>query len=166
MGTRKGSPTKDKIDDYTRLTNLNALVSLLEGDGSRDGVRQLNIALEFLRSNDPVSEMPPVSFEHCVSQVVRFHYASELNFRHAHWDARRGEVDSLWLRACILDKLATLDDHPCALLIVSGLRKALLPNGRRWTQRRERIYRESILMIESLASRQACPEQKLSVLFI
>ena len=166
MGTRKGSPTKDKIDDYTRLTNLNALVSLLEKDGGCDEVRQLNIALEFLRANDPVAEMAPISFEHCVSQVVRFHYASKLHFRHAHWDARRGEVDPLWLRACILDKVAVLGNHPCALLIVSGLRKALLPTGRRWTQHRERIYRESMLMIESLAASQAHPEQKLSVLFI
>ena len=166
MGNRKGNPTKNKIDDYTRLTNLNALVSLIEGDGACTEVRQLNVALEFLRSNDPVAEMAPISFEHCVSQVVRFHYASEVHFRHAHWDARRGEVDPLWLRACILDKVAALGDHPRALLIISGLRKALLPRGRRWTQRRERIYRESILMIESLAARQAHPGQRLSVLFI
>ena len=166
MRGRKGNPTTNKIDDYTRLSNLNALVSLLEGDGGCDGVRQLNVALEFLRANDPVAEMAPISFEHCVSQVVRFHYASELHFRHAHWDARRGEVDPLWLRTCILDKVAALGDHPRALLIISGLRKALLPPRRHWTQRRETIYRESILMIESLAARQAHPEQRLSVLFI
>ncbi|MBC8347658.1 MAG: hypothetical protein O3A82_04255 [Verrucomicrobia bacterium] len=110
--------------------------------------------------------MPPRSFEHCVSQVVRFHDPSQIHFNFAHWDARRGEVDPLWLRTTVLEKLSQLGDHPSVLLIVSGLRNALLRAGRRWTRRREETYREAIHTIELLAARQANPEQKLSVLFI
>lgn len=164
--TKKGSPNKEKTDDYTRLTNLNSLVSFLGGNNSCVESEQLNVALAFLRSNNPEPEMPSRSFEHCVSQVIRFHDPSEIHFAFAHWDARRGEIDPLWLRATVLEKLSQLGDRPNILLIVSGLRKALLHEGRRWTRRREKTYREAIHMIECLAARQANPEQKLSVLFI
>ena len=164
--TKKGNSNKQKTDDYTRLTNLNSLVSFLGGNISCVESEQLNVALAFLRSNNLEPEMPPRSFEHCVSQVVRFHDPSQIHFNFAHWDARRGEVDPLWLRTTVLEKLSQLGDHPSVLLIVSGLRNALLHAGRRWTRRREKTYREAIRMIELLAARQANPEQKLSVLFI
>jgi hypothetical protein len=164
--TKKRSSKKQNTDDYTRLTNLNSLVSFLGGNISCVESEQLNVALAFLRSNNLESEMPPRSFEHCVSQVIRFHDPSRTHFDFAHWDARRGEVDPLWLRATVLEKLSELGTHRSILLIVSGLRNALLKAGCRWTSRRERAYREAIRMIELLAARQANPEQKLSVLFI
>tara|TARA_Y100000588_G_scaffold52354_1_gene49249 strand:- start:285 stop:782 length:498 start_codon:yes stop_codon:yes gene_type:complete len=164
--TKKGSPNKQETDDYTRLTNLNSLVSFLGGNNSCVESEQLNVALAFLRSNNPDPEMPSRSFEHCVSQVVRFHDPGQIYFDFAHWDARRGEVDPLWLYTTVLEKLSGLGNQPSILLIVSGLRKALLQKGRRWTRCREKTYRESIRTIELLASRQANPKQKLSVLFI
>ena len=164
--TKKGSPNKQKTDDYTRLTNLNSLVSFLGGNNSCVESEQLNIALAFLRSNNPEPEMPSRSFEHCVSQVVRFHDPDRIQFDYAHWDARRGEVDPLWLYSTVLEKLLGLGNQPSSILIVSGLRKALLQKGQRWTRRREETYRESIRTIELLAARQANPKQKLSVLFI
>lgn len=162
----KLSPNKLKADDYTRLTNLNSLVSFLGGNNTCVESEQLNIALAFLRSNNPEPEMPSRSFEHCVSQVIRFHDPNQINFDFAHWDARIGEVDPLWLYATVLEKLSQLGDQPSIILIVSGLRNAFLHLGRRWTRRREKTYREAIRMIELLAARQANPKQKLSVLFI
>ena len=164
--TKKGSSNKQKTDDYTRLTNLNSLVSFLGGNTSCIESEQLNIALAFLRSNNPDPEMPSRSFEHCVSQVVRFHDPSQILFDFAHWDARRGQVDPLWLYSTVLEKLSQLGDQPSIILIVSGLKNAFIHPGCRWTRRREKTYREAIQMIEFLAVRQANPEQKLSVLFI
>ena len=166
MGNSKGRASKRNTDDYTRLTNLNNLVSLLEGATACNNASQLNVALEFLRANDPEPEMTRISFEHCVSQVVHFHFPSEEECKHAHWDAREEETDPLWIRSSIQKRMTVLKGHSKALLIVSNLRQAMKPAGRRWTRRREAAYRESIQSIEEIAASNATPDQKLSILFI
>ena len=166
MGNSKGRTRKRNTDDYTRLTNLNNLVSLLEGTTACNNASQLNVALEFLRANDPEPEMTRISFEHCVSQVVHFHFPSEEECKHAHWDAREEQTDPLWIRSSIEKRMTVLQDHPKALLIVSNLRKVMKPPGRRWTRRREMAYRESIRTIEEIAVAKSTPDQKLSILFI
>jgi hypothetical protein len=166
MGNSKGRASKRNTDDYTRLTNLNNLVSLLEGATACNNASQLNVALEFLRANELEPEMTRISFEHCVSQVVHFHFPSEEECKHAHWDAREEETDPLWIRSSIQKRITVLKGHSKALLIVSNLRQAMKPAGRRWTRRREAAYRESIQSIEEIAASNATPGQKLSILFI
>lgn len=167
--TKKGSVRhkhRQKTDDYERLTHLNALVSMLGGETGPEEVAHLNVALRFLRENAPEPEMPPGSFAHCVTQVVRFHDPAENLFHHVLWDARDAETSPLWIRAEALEHLNPLRSHPNALLIVSGLRNACLPPRRRSTPRRQGAYREAMSIIESLAAQQAEPDQSLSVLFI
>ena len=76
-GEIRGDKTADKKDDYTRLQNLNALVSVIGSLSTREETLQLQRTLSFLRDNDESMRMPTKSFEHCVEQVVGFTFQAK-----------------------------------------------------------------------------------------
>ena len=78
--TKRVAKTAVKKDDYTRLQNLNALFSVIGSASTREETLQLQRTLSFLRENDEMRQMPVKSFEHCIEQVVRFHFPNKRNF--------------------------------------------------------------------------------------
>ncbi len=153
-----------KRDDYTRLQNLNALFSVIGSVSTREETLQLQRTLSFMRENDEGSQMSMKSFEHCIEQVVRFHFPEERGFHFTHWNARSRSIDLLWVRASILDFVQSFNGTNRGLLLVSGLRESLKA-GKRWTSRKEREYQELRFFIEELVLKNARQELDLSVLF-
>ena len=87
------------------------------------------------------------SFEHCIDQVVRFHFPNKRNLRHTHWNARHHLIDPLWVHASVLEFVRSIQDSMTGLLLVSGLRESLkerksdgLPSANKSTWKFE-IYR-------------------------
>ena len=70
-----------------------------------------------------------------------------------HWDAAHATAapDSLWSRQQVLDGLKSLAPYAEATLLVTGLRSALCPRGRRWTERRRAAYRDVVDFLDELA---------------
>lgn len=157
--------TADKKDDYTRLQNLNALFSVIGSKSTREETLQLQRTLSFLRENDDSRRMPAKSFEHCVEQVVRFHFPNMRNFNYTHWNARITTIDPLWIRASVVEFVNSFQNINNGLLLVSGLRESMLKHHKRWTSKKEKIYQETRSYIEELVLHHAANEQNLSVLF-
>ena len=157
--------TADKKDDYTRLQNLNALFSVIGSTSTREETLQLQRTLSFLRENDDSRRMPAKSFEHCVEQVVRFHFPNMRNFNYTHWNARITTIDPLWIRASVVEFVNSFQNINNGLLLVSGLRESMLKHHKRWTSKKEKIYQETRSYIEELVLHHAANEQNLSVLF-
>ena len=75
--------TTTKRDDYTRLQNLNALFSVIGSVSTQEETVQLQRTLSFMRENDDEQgQMSTRSFEHCIEQVVRFHFPNDRNFHY------------------------------------------------------------------------------------
>ena len=74
--------TATKRDDYTRLQNLNALFSVIGSSSTSEETLQLQRTLSFMRENDSDAQMSVKSFEHCIEQVVRFHFPQDRAFLH------------------------------------------------------------------------------------
>ena len=157
--------TATKRDDYTRLQNLNALFSVIGSVSTSEETLQLQRTLSFMRDNDSDSQMPIKSFEHCIEQVVRFHFPNDRGFRFTHWNARCISIDPLWVRASVLEFIQSFQGSLHGLILVSGIRESLLRGGKRWTVKRELEYQELRSFIENLVLRYAHKDLDLSVLF-
>lgn len=157
--------TATKRDDYTRLQNLNALFSVIGSASTNDETLQLQRTLSFMQENDSDSQMPIKSFEHCIEQVVRFHFPNDRGFRFIHWNARSISIDPLWVRASVLEFIQSFQGSLRGLILVSGIRESLLRGGKRWTVKKEHEYKELRSFIENLVLRYAHEELDLSVLF-
>mgnify|MGYP001345162390 FL=1 len=157
--------TATKRDDYTRLQNLNALFSVIGSASTNEETLQLQRTLSFMQENDSDSQMPIKSFEHCIEQVVRFHFPNDRGFRFIHWNARSISIDPLWVRASVLEFIQSFQGNLRGLILVSGIRESLLGGGKRWTVKKEDEYKELRSFIENLVLRYAHEELDLSVLF-
>jgi hypothetical protein len=162
---KRVTKTATKRDDYTRLQNLNALFSVIGSVSTSEETMQLQRTLSFMRDNDSDSQMPVKSFEHCIEQVVRFHFPNDRGFRFTHWNARCISIDPLWVRASVLEFIQSFRGSLRGLILVSGIRESLLKGGKRWTAKREREYQELRSFIENLVLRYAHEDLDLSVLF-
>ena len=105
------------------------------------------------------------SFEHCIEQVVRFHFPNKRNLRHVHWNARHHLINPLWVHASVLDFVSSIQESMTGLLLVSSLRESLKGGRKRWTSKCEQKYLELRQFIEALVVRNARKNQDLSVLF-
>lgn len=157
--------TATKRDDYTRLQNLNALFSVIGSVSTREETVQLQRTLSFMRENDDLQGyMSTLSFEHCIEQVVRFHFPNDRNFHYTHWNARFHTIEPLWVHASVLEFIESFKGSMRGIILVSSIRETL-SLGRRWTARKEKEYQELRSYIEDLVVRNARPDQDLSVLF-
>jgi len=154
-----------KKDDYTRLQNLNSLFMVMGSVSSPEETMQLQRTLSFMRENDGKDRMTVQSFEHCIDQVVRFHFPNQRNLSHTHWNARHHLIDPLWVHASVLEFVRSIQDSMTGLLLVSGLRESLKGEKKRWTAKCEQEYLEIREFIETLVVRHARQGQDLSVLF-
>ena len=156
--------TATKRDDYTRLQNLNALFSVIGSSSTSEETLQLQRTLSFMRENDKDAQMSVKSFEHCIEQVVRFHFPQDRSFPFTHWNARAVSIDPLWVRASVLDFIKSFRETS---RVASGLgfTRILAQRGKRWTAKKEREYQELRSFIESLVMRYASADQDLAVLF-
>ena len=126
---------------------------------------QLQSTLSFMRENDDLQgQMSTRSFEHCIEQVVRFHFPNDRNFHYTHWNARCHTIEPLWVHASVLEFIESFKGSMRGMILVSGIRETLSA-GRRCTARKEKEYQELRSYIEDLVVRNARHDQDLSVLF-
>jgi hypothetical protein len=163
--TKRVTKTAVKKDDYTRLQNLNALFSVIGSASTREETLQLQSTLSFLRENDGTRQMAVQSFEHCIEQVVRFHFPNKRNLNYTHWNARVCAIEPLWVRASVLESIHSFQNTFRGLLLVSGLKESMMNRNKRWTAKKEKHYQNLRSFIEELVLHNANPEQDLSVLF-
>ncbi len=155
----------NKTDDFSRLTYLNSLLSLLSG-GPTVETEQISAVLQFLRSEGDRSLLP-ADYDDKITTIVQLHDPGQRRFSAIqHWDLRNDCIDPLWLRANLLAKLDLLEGQPRGLLVITGLRQRFCPPPRRWTRRRANVYHDLVTFIERTAADKASPEKVLTLLFV
>ena len=118
-----------------------------------------------MRENDEKDRMTHHSFEHCIDQMVRFHFPNKRNLTYVHWNARQSLIDPLWIHASAHNFVNSVQESLRGLLLVSGLRESLKGKKKRWTAKCEQEYREIRKLIESSVLHNSRNGQDLSVLF-
>jgi len=85
-----------------------------------------------------------------------------------HWDASEGDAGAspLFTRAGLMQGLKQLAPFTESTLLVTNLRSAHCPPDRRWTERRQRNYDESLSMIRDLAAARSRRSANLNLLFL
>jgi len=85
-----------------------------------------------------------------------------------HWDAGDSPAspDSLWSRQQVLDGLKRLAPYAEATLLITGLREALCPQGRRWTDRRREAYREALAFFDALTAARKRTSAQVTVVVL
>jgi hypothetical protein len=85
-----------------------------------------------------------------------------------HWDASLtlAAATPLFTRAEIMAGLRHLAPYRESTLLVTNLRPALLPPGRRATPRRKRDYAEALAFIQDLAAARTARSANLQLLFL
>jgi len=85
-----------------------------------------------------------------------------------HWDAGADDhgASPLFARAGVMQGLKSLAAFPESTLLVTNLRIAHCPPNRRWTERRQREYDDSLSLIRDLAAARSRRSANLNLLFL
>ncbi|MBL9214076.1 MAG: hypothetical protein JNG83_01230 [Opitutaceae bacterium] len=85
-----------------------------------------------------------------------------------HWDAGADDTGAspLFTRAGIMQGLRHLATYPESTLLVTNLRSAHCPPTKRWTERRQREYRDTLDLIRNLAALRSRRKSNLNLLFL
>lgn len=107
-------------------------------------------------------------FAHAVQQLRRRLGCNDDAHGFAHWDAARSPAapDSLWSRQQVVDLLKRIAPYGEATLLITNLRAAFCPPGRRWTRRRLSAYREVLDYLPELAAARKRRHANLTVMVL
>lgn len=85
-----------------------------------------------------------------------------------HWDAGADDngASPLFARAGVMQGLKSLATFPESTLLVTNLRSAHCPPNKRWTERRQREYDDSLSLIRDLAAARSRRSASLNLLFL
>ena len=85
-----------------------------------------------------------------------------------HWDASAEDTGAtpLFTRAGVMQGLKQLATFPESTLLVTNLRAAHCPPAKRWTERRQRDYDDSLSLIRELAAARSRRSANLNLLFL
>ena len=85
-----------------------------------------------------------------------------------HWDAGADDTGAtpLFTRAGVMQGLKQLAADPESTLLVTNLRTAQCPPTRRWTERRQREYDDTLAFIRDLAAARSRRHANLNLLFL
>ncbi|MFQ3224379.1 MAG: hypothetical protein ACI8Z5_000627 [Lentimonas sp.] len=141
-----------KSDPVEQLRTLNELLART-GASAPGRAEHARRALDFF-SKEQGSGLMEVSLRDCADRLAQLHFGedgeSELAF--AHWHVPTVENFSpLWIRQAIVVEMKKLAGRRGALLLVTGLREAVCPDGAYWTKKRQAQYDRVRGWIDELA---------------
>lgn len=156
-----------KSDPVEQLRTLNELLART-GASAPDRAEHARRALDFF-SNEQANGQIQVSLRDCADRLAQLHFGaegeSELAF--AHWHVPSVENFSpLWIRQAIVVEMKKLAGRRAALLLVTGLRDAVCPDGSYWTKTRQMQYDRVRGWIDDLACAWATRGSQLQVVVL
>jgi len=161
-------------EPFDKLPAINSMLPLAVGSDT-EKADQIRAAIRFCQFQAvqcgqpaPGSTLEEITraYREAVDSLVKFHISDPDSFGFRHWNLSAHPYDPLWVRAHVIRELKLLAGYRQALFLVTGLRRALCPEGKYWTRDRARRYREALDYIESLALQFKTPSTRLSVLFV
>lgn len=149
-----------------QLRTLNELLARISDPERSEHARR---ALEFFcRENpDEVARVDLGDYVECLSRLHFGEVGEPQNLAFAHWHVPQLEDFSpLWIRQAIVSEMKKLAGRRQALLLVTGLRDAICPLDRYWTQARQAQYQRVRGWIDELACAWASRGSKLQVVVL
>ncbi len=162
-------------DDLRRLHFINALFTHVTGHDlylARQIAEAITFSLAELQ--EQTAQHPEftarfdAAFNAAAADLLAKHFAGMTRHGFYHWDAALtlAAATPLFTRAEIMQGLKQLAPFRESTLLVTNLRPALLPAGRRATPRRQREYEEALALIRDLATARTARTATLQLLFL
>jgi hypothetical protein len=162
-------------DDLRRLHFINALFAHATGQDLylAEQIKSA-IALSLADLEAQIAEHPEfahrydAAFNAAAAELLARLFARQPRHGFFHWDASLtlAAATPLFTRAEIMTGLRHLAPFREATLLVTNLRPALIPPGRRATTRRQRDYEEALAFIRDLAAARTLRSSNLQLLFL
>ena len=156
-----------KSDPVEQLRTLNEVLART-GASAPDRAEHARRALDFFRQEQG-SGVIEISLGECANRLARLHFGvpeeSELGFAHWHMPSVE-DFSPLWIRQAIVGEMKKLAGRRAALLLVTGLRDAVCPEGAYWTQGRQQQYDRVRGWIDELACAWATRGSQLQVVVL
>jgi len=162
-------------DDLRRLHFINALFAHVTGHDLYLA-RQIQAAIAFsLAEFEAQTSAHPefaakfdAAFNAAAAELLAKSFAHLPRHGFFHWDASLtlAAATPLFTRAEIMAGLRHLAPYRESTLLVTNLRPALVPPGRRATPRRKRDYEEALAFIRALAAARTSRHADLQLLFL
>ncbi|PXA03278.1 hypothetical protein DDZ13_12695 [Coraliomargarita sinensis] len=153
-------------DPVEQLRTLNELLARVSDPERSEHARR---ALEFFYREHP-EDAAQVQLGSYVEKLARLHFGEggePASMGFSHWHVPQLEVFSaLWIRQAIVGEMKKLAGRREALLLVTGLREAVCPRGKYWTQARQSEYERVRGWIEELACAWATRGSQLQVVVL
>ncbi len=162
-------------DDLRRLHQINALFAHLTG---RDLylAEQIKSAITFslaeleqqTASHPEFAVQFDAAFTAAAAKLVASFFTDQPHYGFFHWDASASlnGTDPLFARAEIMAGLKRLAPFRESTVLITNLRPAFLPEGRRASPRRQRDYEDMLAFIRELAAARTAPSASLQLLFL
>ena len=164
--------------DSTALRRLHFINSLFAQATGRDLylAEQIRSAIALnvteLQERAIADGAPPpdeeTAFNAAAAELLARLFALQPRHGFYHWDAALtlASPTPLFTRAEIMTGLRRLAGYREATLLVTTLRRALVPPGLRATSRRQRDYEEALALIRDLAAARTAASAELHLLFL
>ena len=162
-------------DELRRLHFINALFASVTGrdlylaEQIKAAIAFSLAELEARMQDDPAqADRYNLAFNAAAVRLLAASFAHLPRHGFFHWDATRTVTAAtpLFARAELMAGLKRLAPHRESTLLVTNLRPALLPAGRRLTARRRADYVEALTYIRELAAARTRPGGELQLLFL
>ena len=150
-----------------QLRILSELLSRTHGADPEGAIHAQQI-LDYFSEEAP-DEMQRLSIESCASKLAQMHLGPEdireVAFAHWHVPEMVG-ASPLWIRQAIVTEMKQLAGRRRGLLLVSGVRESICPEGGYWTKAREAQYRRVRDWIDELVCAWASRGSQLQVIVL
>lgn len=156
-----------KNDPLEQLRTLNELLART-GASSPDRAEHARRALDFFSKEQARNEQR-ISLGECAARLARLHLGADGDsvLAFAHWHVPTVENFSpLWIRQAIVVEMKKLAGRRAALLLVTGLRDAICPDGTYWTKARQAQYERVRGWVDQLACAWATRGSRLQVVVL
>ena len=157
---------KCKAAPVDQLRILNELLGRLSDPQKAEHARR---ALEFAYTEHP-QDLEHLPLGDYVDKLAQLHFGDlgeSADFAFAHWHVPRLEDFSpLWIRQAIVVEMKKLAGRREGLLLVTGLRGAVCPEGKYWTKHRETQYQRVRNWIDELVCAWATCGSRLQVVVL
>mgnify|MGYP003299959916 CR=1 FL=1 len=161
-------PRMAKPNPLDQLRSLNEIFARA-GSSNAEQAEHARKAIDFYGSEQKNNADCNPSLESGAATLAQLHLgqASTSEVAYCHWHIPGTESTSpLWIRQAIVAEMKKLAGRRSALLLVTGLREAICPEGKRWTNARESQFHRVRDWINELACAWASRESKLQVVIL
>ncbi len=154
----------DPVDQLRTLNEILARTVASDVEKAENARR----ALEFF-SREDADQNVKLCLRDCADKLAHLHIGdestSELAFAHWHVPALE-DFSPLWIRQAIVTEMKKLAGRRQSLLLVTGLRETICPEGKKWTKKRQFQYERVRDWIDALACAWATRGSQLQVVVL